>query len=148
MSDRDAESIRNWHRLDARVTTSGQPTEAQLAALQALGVRHVINLALHSHEEALADEGASLAALGIGYTHIPVVWQNPTEADFAEFCAVYDARREVPIHVHCIMNYRVSAFFYRYRRQVLGMSALAARPDLEKLWRPTREWADFIGLMG
>jgi hypothetical protein len=46
------------------------------------------------------------------------------------------------------MNYRVSAFFYRYRRQVLGMSALAARPDLEKLWRPTREWADFIGLMG
>jgi hypothetical protein len=34
------------------------------------------------------------------------------------FCAVVEQLKEVPVHVHCIANYRVSAFFYRYRRDV------------------------------
>jgi hypothetical protein len=46
----DPETIYNWRRLDDRVTTSGQPTEPQLADIEALGVRHVVNLALHTHE--------------------------------------------------------------------------------------------------
>jgi hypothetical protein len=32
-----------------------------------------------------------------------------------------------PLHVHCIANYWVSAFFYRYRRDVLGMDEVRAR---------------------
>ena len=52
----DPESIYNWHRLDDRITTSGQPSETQLADIAALGVRYVINLGLHSHEKALPDE--------------------------------------------------------------------------------------------
>src|ERR1700694_5387665 len=47
----DPETIYNWRRLDDRVTTSGQPTERQLADIHALGVRHIINLGLHSHEK-------------------------------------------------------------------------------------------------
>jgi hypothetical protein len=39
----DPETIYNWRRLDDRITTSGQPTEAQLADIHALGVRHIIN---------------------------------------------------------------------------------------------------------
>jgi hypothetical protein len=46
----DPETIYNWRRLDDRVTTSGKPTERQLADIQALGVRHIVNLGLHSHE--------------------------------------------------------------------------------------------------
>ena len=38
------EGIYNWHRLNGRITTSGQPTEAQLAEIRDLGVRHIINL--------------------------------------------------------------------------------------------------------
>ena len=48
----DPETIYNWRRLDDRITTSGQPTEPQLADIHALGVRHIINLGLHSHEKA------------------------------------------------------------------------------------------------
>ncbi len=66
----------NWRRLDARITTSGQPTEDQLRAIRDLGVRHVINLGLHSHEKALPDEAASVSALGMTYIHIPVEFQN------------------------------------------------------------------------
>ncbi len=75
----DPETIHNWRRLDDRITTSGQPTEPQLADIHALGVRHIINLGLHTHEKALPDEAASVSRLGMTYIHIPVDFQNPTD---------------------------------------------------------------------
>ena len=143
----DPETIYNWFRLDDRLTTSGQPSEAQLEGLQALGVRHIVNLGLPTHERALPDEAASVARLGMTYIHIPVDFQNPTEADFARFCAVMDEPNDEPVHVHCIANYRVSAFFYRYRRDVLGMDEGRARADMEKCWKPNEVWAEFIRRM-
>jgi len=141
----DPESIYHWRRLDDRITTSGQPTEPQLADIRALGVRHIINLGLHSHEKALPDEAASVGRLGMTYIHIPVDFQNPTDADFAQFCSVLAGLQDVPVHVHCIANYRVSAFFYRYRRTILGMDETRARADLEQVWQPEGVWAAFIG---
>ena len=144
----DPIDITNWRRLDARTTTSGQPTEAQLEAIADLGVTHVVNLALHTHEKALADEAASVTARGMTYTHIPVEFTQPTEADFARFCAVMVKIGEAMVHVHCIANYRVSAFFYRYRRDVLGWAEAAARADMDAIWRPEGVWATFIAGRG
>jgi DNA-binding transcriptional LysR family regulator len=48
--------------------------------------------------------------------------------------------KEVPVHVHCIANYRVSAFFYRYRRDVLGMDATKALAEMEAIWHPEGVW--------
>lgn len=137
--------IPNWKRLDAEITTSGQPSEAELGEIAALGVRHVINLGLHSHERALPDEAASVAASGMTYTHIPVAFDAPRDADFARFCAVLAALDGAPVHVHCILNLRVSAFFYRYRRDVLGWEDAAARAPMEAFWQPGGVWAAFIG---
>jgi hypothetical protein len=50
----------------------------------------------------------------------------------------------VPVHVHCIANARVSAFFYRYRRDVLGMDDARARAEMEAVWRPKGVWVDFV----
>lgn len=141
----DPAHIHRWHRLSDMLTTSGQPTEPQLAEIRDLGARHVINLALHSHEQALPDEAGSVAALGMSYTHIPVVFDEPTEADFARFCDVMAALGDAPVHVHCIVNARVSAFLYRYRCERLGWDKAAARVDLEALWQPGGVWAAFIG---
>jgi uncharacterized protein (TIGR01244 family) len=140
----DPETIYHWHRMDERITTSGQPSVDELAAIAALGVRVVINLGLHSHPKALPDEAASVAALGMTYVHIPVDFANPTEADFAAFARAVAASGDAKLHVHCIANYRVSAFFYRYRRDVLGMDAAQARADLEQVWQPDAVWAAFI----
>jgi len=100
----DPDSIYHWYRLDDRITTSGQPTEAQLADIAALGVRCVINLGLHSHEKALRDEAAAMRALGMTYVHIPVDFKNPAERDFDAFCTVLENARDGPVHVHCIAN--------------------------------------------
>ena len=140
----DPDTIYHWHRLDHRITTSGQPTEAQLAEIAALGVRCVINLGLHSHEKALPDETLSVAALGMKYVHIPVDFKHPTDADFSAFCSAMLASSDAPVHVHCIANYRVSAFFYRYRRDILGMGASEARADLDRVWKPDAVWTAFI----
>ena len=140
----DSEGVYNWRRLDDRITTSGQPTEEQLAEIQVLGVRHVVNLGLHTHEKALPDEAGGVRRLGMTYTHIPVDFQNPTEHDFEQFCAVMEQFKDAPIHVHCIANYRVSAFFYRYRRDVLGWDDAKARADMDAIWKPEGVWADFI----
>lgn len=141
----DPSEIGQWYRLDDRITTSGQPSEAQLADIRALGVRHIINLALHDHPRALPDEAGAVAALGMEYIPILVLFDDPTEADFARFCEAMATLGDAPVHVHCIVNARVSAFFYRYRREVLGWEEAPARAAMEAIWHPGGVWARFIG---
>ncbi len=141
----ESTDILNWRRIDERVTTSGQPLEAQLVGLRKLGVSTVINLGLHTHEKALPDEAASVASLGMRYVHIPVQFDAPTEEDFQRFCAAMAEADGETIHVHCIVNMRVSAFFYRYQRDVLGRSEKESRAAMDTLWRPGGVWAAFIG---
>ncbi|RYY17989.1 MAG: hypothetical protein EON55_00725 [Alphaproteobacteria bacterium] len=140
----DPTSIHHWQRLDERITTSGQPTEMELAELARLGVRKVINLALSNSPRALPDEAASVNALGMDYIQIPVDFADPTEADFASFCAAMAAAEGTKIHVHCAANYRVSAFFCRYRRDVLGIDPAQAHAELERVWQPDAVWTAFI----
>ena len=140
----DPAGITNFRRFDARITTSGQPSEAQLADIARLGVRHVVNLALHTHPRALPDEAASVAALGMTYTHLPVDFDAPTEADYAAFVAAMAATGDAPVHVHCIVNARVTAFVDRWARDY-GGDAAAARAMMDSVWQPGDIWAAFIG---
>ena len=48
---------------------------------------HIVNLAPHSNNHALADEPGTVAALGMGYTNIPVDWAEPAEDDYLRFQA-------------------------------------------------------------
>lgn len=140
----DPIAITNWLRIDEKLTTSGQPSEAQLAEIRDLGVRYVVNLGLHTHEKALPDEAASVAALGMTYIHIPVEFDAPTDDHYVRFLGVLEEIGDAPVHVHCIVNARVSAFVYRYRRDVLGVSEQDARPALEAIWQPGGVWAAFM----
>lgn len=137
----DPDHIHNWLRLDDRITTSGQPREDELAEIKALGVGHVINLAMGDHEKSLTDEGSALAAIDVEYIHIPVVFSAPTEQDFQQFCDTMDRLDGKKIHVHCIVNARVSAFFCRYRTERLGWNEDQARADMNKIWDPA-EWEE------
>lgn len=145
MPHRDPTHIYHFRRLNSEITTSGQPSEAQLKEIAGLGVTHVINLGMHDHEKALPDEAASVAALGIEYIHIPVEFDAPTELHFARFCEEMERLSGKSVHVHCIANLRVTAFLYRYQRDVLDLPDGEARALMDTVWRPGKVWAEFIG---
>ncbi|TIX48818.1 beta-lactamase hydrolase domain-containing protein [Alteraurantiacibacter aquimixticola] len=145
----DPTDIRNWLRLSDRVTTSGKLEPADPQRLADMGVKRVINLALADHPEALPDADAAMAAAGLGYTHIPVPFDAPEEAHYRAFVTALEAD-EAPVHVHCIMNWRVSAFFCRYHRE-RGMDDAEARALMHKVWDPVTmdyanadKWAAFV----
>jgi hypothetical protein len=46
--------------------------------------------------------------------------------------------------VHCIANWRVSAFLYRYRVDRLGWDRDRARTDLDAIWTPDGPWAAIV----
>ena len=104
----DPDDIRAWQRLSERVTTSGRLQDHDPARLADIGVRHVINLAMADHPEALPDAESAFAAQDIGNTHIPVPFAAPEEAHYEAFVRALEAA-EGPVHVHCIANWRASA---------------------------------------
>jgi uncharacterized protein (TIGR01244 family) len=130
----DPSDMRNWRRRSDGVTTSGRLEPDDPARLAAIGVRHVVNLALDDHPEALPDEAARLAAEGIGYTHIPVPFDAPTRAHVAELGRAL-ADVDGPVHVHCIMNWRVTAFFYLLDIEA-GVPEAEARARMTAVWDP------------
>lgn len=147
---KDPEEIAGWQRLDNWTTTSGRLRDGDIDKLAELGVRHVINLALSDSPGALPDEAEELAQRGIRYTHIPVPFDAPEEGHYATFLkALRNGDR--PVHVHCIMNWRVSAFFYRHHCESGAMSPETARILMEMQWSPETSdsphaatWANFI----
>jgi len=137
MQPGDPVDIRNWQRRLDGITTSGKLEPHDPARLAAIGVRHVVNLALDSHPEALADEARLLAAEGIAYTHIPVPFDAPTPdhvAALAEALAAHPG----PTHVHCIMNFRVTAFFYLLDLAA-GVPEPEARARMTSVWNPLED---------
>ncbi len=86
------------------------------------------------HPEALPDAERAMAEAELRYTAIPVPFDAPREQHYASFRDALD-REDGPVHVHCIMNWRVSAFFYRYNREN-GMPEAEARALLQRIWDP------------
>ncbi|MBW4710456.1 protein tyrosine phosphatase family protein [Roseobacter sp. YSTF-M11] len=141
----DLPKILNWRRINRRITTSGQPTEEQLADIRKLGTTHIINLGPHHNKGALDDEAGTVASLGMTYIYIPVEFENPTDRNFEDFRSAIEALPDLKVHVHCIYNARVSAFFFRYAKEGFGMSEAEAFSNMESIWRPGDDWASFIG---
>ncbi|TGD72730.1 phosphatase [Mangrovimicrobium sediminis] len=135
---------RNYLQIDDWLHTAGQPDAGQLATLGALGIRHVINLALPDSDNAVADEARIVAAQGIDYLNIPVDFENPTRAQFELFCTCLDAVAGEPTLVHCAYNMRVSAFVYLYRVTRCNLAPEEARQALLQLWEPSGVWAAFV----
>src|SRR5262249_28518419 len=59
-----------FRAIDHRLGTGGQPTEEQFGVVRDSGYEAVINLALATSDNALANEGSVVAGLGMSYVHI------------------------------------------------------------------------------
>ena len=98
--------------------------------------------------EALSDAEGAMSEAGLRYTHIPVPFDAPGEEHYRAFTEALENAEE-PVHVHCIMNWRVSAFMYRWNREQ-GMDEGEARAQMEAIWSPDEndhpdapKWAAF-----
>jgi protein tyrosine phosphatase (PTP) superfamily phosphohydrolase (DUF442 family) len=74
--------ILNWRRIDQRITTSGQPTEDQIADIRKLGVTCIINLGPHTNKGGFFDERGKVSTMDMTYIYIPVDFDAPTQEDY------------------------------------------------------------------
>jgi protein tyrosine phosphatase (PTP) superfamily phosphohydrolase (DUF442 family) len=136
--------IYNYRRLGDMLSTSGQPGEAELAAIAEAGFEVVINLGLSGTEYALRDERGSVERLGMDYLHIPVLWEAPSAEDLDRFIAAMQSLEGRQVFVHCAANKRVSTFIALYRIAALGWPRETALGEIRAIWEPNPIWQRFI----
>jgi protein tyrosine phosphatase (PTP) superfamily phosphohydrolase (DUF442 family) len=136
--------IYNFRPVGDKLGTAGQPTEAQFRTVREAGFEAVINLALPTSDNALANEGSIVTSLGMAYVHIPVDFKAPTSQDFRAFCRVMEAFDDRRVFVHCAANMRVSAFVFLYRVLRQRVAPAQAEADLSAIWQTDHVWTRFI----
>ena len=138
------EDIVNYLPISDTVGTAGQPVAEQFAAIKLAGYEVVVNLAMPNSSNAVPNEDAIVAGLGMHYVHIPVVWEHPTPQDLAQFFDVMARCRGRKAFVHCALNMRVSVFMLLYRVIWQGVPLEAARKDMIQIWEPNPVWQRFM----
>jgi putative acetyltransferase len=136
--------IYQFRAVGEKIGTAGQPTESQLRMVREAGFQVVVNLALPTSDNALANEGSLVTGLGMSYVHIPVDFKAPTDGDFQAFCRVMEAFDDRPVFVHCAANMRVSAFVFLYRVLRQRAPVSEAESDLHAIWQLDEVWTRFI----
>ena len=140
--------IYNFFRVTHFLSTSGQPTEAQLSALAEEGYELIINLALHDDPRySLKDETSYVKSLGIEYIHIPVQFDKPLKSDLISFFDAMESNKNKKIHVHCAANMRVTAFLGLYFLIREGKTKEEAFEPMWQIWEPDSVWSSFIDSM-
>ncbi|MDY6784603.1 MAG: protein tyrosine phosphatase family protein [Cyanobacteriota bacterium] len=143
------EDIAGFIQLSESVATAGQPTPEQFLAIKTSNYDVVVNLALSTSSNAIANECEIVEALGMQYVQIPVAWEAPQLADFECFLEAMKEHCDRKIFVHCAANKRVSAFMYLYRRiceieERDRATEAEAQKDLHRIWVPNEVWQQFI----
>ena len=137
--------IFNYYKVPDLFETSGQPNNKQLISIANGGYEAVINLAPNTTIEGrIINEEAILKSNNITYIHIPVDFNNPLDEDFNKFVAALEQNKHKKIWVHCAANMRVSAFVFKYRRDILGLSQKNIERDLKAVWIPNKTWGSFL----
>jgi protein tyrosine phosphatase (PTP) superfamily phosphohydrolase (DUF442 family) len=140
--------ITNFVQLAEDIGTSGQPRREQFAMIKDAGYDAVINLALPTSDHAVPDEGSVVTGLGMSYSHVPVVFENPTLDNLRTFFGIMDALEGKKVWVHCVVNARVSAFLYLYLKHVRELDDAQARSPVIDRWAPRMDerWKSFLAL--
>ena len=138
------DAIRNFLQLDERLATSGMPRPEDFNAIRQSGFDVVINLAMPTSDNAMANEGDLVTRAGLTYIHIPVNFESPQPADFERFAKLMDTLQEQRVFIHCAANMRVSAFIFLHRVLRGGKSRADAERDLKRIWNPDDVWRRFI----
>ncbi|MET0106548.1 MAG: protein tyrosine phosphatase family protein [Sedimenticola sp.] len=140
------EDITNYKAVSETLASSGQPEEMQFKDIAQAGFEVVINLAMPNSDNAIPEEGYIVTARKMMYVHLPVPFEAPTVEHLKSFFALLEALEGKKCWVHCVVNYRVSAFMYQYFRLVHKVSAEDAKKVIIAEWKPDQVWREFMAL--
>jgi len=136
--------ILNFIQIDKKLATAGQPSKKQFKQIAKEGYEVVINLAMHNHKNALKEEDKIVSKNGMVYYHIPITWKKPECERLKLFLHTLQMlqKQNKKIFIHCIINYRVSVFIYRYKKDILKQKnvKLIAPKD----YKPNKVWKKFL----
>jgi len=137
--------ITNFRQYSSSFSSAGQPTKEQFQYLKKSGFQRVVYIAFtNSGVNAIPEEDTIVKQLGMEYLQIPVSFQTPLPSEFYVFA---DAMRRYPEKVtllHCQVNARATVFSFLYRVIYGGVPMAAAKLDMNTVWKPNKEWRDFI----
>ena len=140
------EKIENYIQVSDRIASSGQPEAHQFADIAEAGFEAVINLAMPDSDNAIPEEGNIVTSLEMTYVHIPVPFEAPDVSHLRAFIKVMEAFSHRKVWIHCVFNYRVSAFLYQYQRLVHGVQPHEAKKVMLPSWEPDDIWQRFMEL--
>ena len=142
----DSNGLSLLNRIDYSqfLTTSGQPTEGELALIASAGFDQVIFLAFTNHPKAVAHEDDIVRDQGLQFIHIPVEWESPSPTDFAAFAAMMQTFGSGRTLVHCEVNFRASVFGFLYQVLFGGADVDEAMSLMQSIWVPNDTWEAFI----
>lgn len=140
------QEIFNYVQFNNDIATSGQPLKNEFFFISESGHKAVINIAMHNSDDAIANEGSIVTALGMSYFHIPVPFESPTVNHLRLFIKVMECFKGEKVWAHCAANYRVSAFMYQYQKHVYDLSSEDAKSPIFQFWHPDKAWKKIINL--
>ena len=137
--------ILNYIKVSDTISTSGQPRKEQFKAIAKEGFDAVINLATHrASRGALKEEDKIVSKCGMMYYHIPISWEEPQIERLKLFLStlkmLQDEKKKV--FIHCIKNYRVSVFIYKYKKHILKQKN--AKLIAPKGYEPNEVWQKLL----
>jgi protein tyrosine phosphatase (PTP) superfamily phosphohydrolase (DUF442 family) len=136
------EDIYNYIQVDEYIATAGQPQEHEYEYISNSGYEIVINLT--AHDKTQQNEDIIISKYNMMYIHIPVDWENPSVESMKLFLELlknlHSQKRK--IFIHCVKNYRVSMFIYKYKKDILNQKdAILSIPDNHE---PTMAWEKIL----
>ena len=140
------DEIRNFVQLTPQIGTAGQPQTEQFGIIADSGFSSVINIAMPDHPESIDNEGKIVTSLGMNYFHLPVPFDAPRAGHVKQFCQLLESQQDQQLFIHCIMNYRVSAFMYHYLIGTQGYTSEQARSPIFDSWNIEPQWQKIMEL--
>jgi len=138
------QEIINYIKINDNISSSGQPTKEQFEEIAKDNYEIIINLSSDNSENKLENEDEILSKLGLIYIHLPVDFLSPTKKNLKDFIDILSFFSEKKVWVHCIMNYRVSAFMYVYHKYILKTPFENINLEVFEKWSPDEKWQEIM----
>lgn len=136
--------IKNYIKINDNIHTSGQPTAFEFNSLAKAGFDSIINLSANNSEGKLENEDKIVSSFQMNYFHISVDFENPSKKNLEDFIQLLKSLENKKVLVHCIMNYRVSAFMYVYHKYVLKTPFDDIDLSIFQTWQPPVIWQELM----